>query len=187
MRECCELHRAACVSASSEVLERAAGIRLAVFDVDGVLTDGHLLLGPDGAEFKSFHVRDGHGLVMLREAGIEIGIITGRRSRVVAERMHELGVAHVLQGIRDKSAALADMVAATDVELAEVAYAGDDLPDLPPMRMVGLPIAVADAAHPVVEASLWTTSLGGGCGAAREICDLILAAQHKLQQFVASP
>ena len=162
----------------SAALTRAATIELAVFDVDGVLTDGRIILGAHGEELKSFHVRDGHGLVRLREAGIERAVITGRSSPVVERRMRELGVAHVFQGVRDKQACLAELLAKLGIAASATCYVGDDLPDLPPMRFVGLAIAVADACEDVRAAALWVTRATGGHGAVREVCDLLLRARR---------
>ena len=165
---------------------RAARVRLVAFDVDGVMTNGQLLLGPAGEELKIFHVRDGHGLVMLRESGLEVAVITGRRSQVVAERMAELGIEHVYQGQRNKVAALADLLARLGVDEADTCYMGDDLPDLPVLRRVGLPATVADG-HPQCQAvAAWRASLPGGAGAVRELCEFILAAQGKLAAHYAA-
>jgi 3-deoxy-D-manno-octulosonate 8-phosphate phosphatase (KDO 8-P phosphatase) len=155
----------------------AAGVRLAVFDIDGVFTDGRIWLGTDGTEFKAFSVRDGVGVKQLLAAGIEIAIISGRASSAVDRRMAELGVGRVMQGIRDKGAALAQLLNETGVEPARVAYLGDDTPDLPAMQVVGLPAAVADAHPEVRAASLWTSSLPGGRGAVREFCEFLLGAR----------
>ena len=165
------------VERDSAALTRAAGIELAVFDVDGVLTDGRIILGAHGDELKSFHVRDGHGLVRLREAGIERAVITGRRSPVVERRMRELGIAHVFQGIRDKQACLSALLDRLGIAASATCYVGDDLPDLPAMRFVGLPIAVADACEDARAAALWVTQASGGRGAVRE-CDLLLRARR---------
>lgn len=167
-----------------ELLAAAAGIRLAAFDVDGVLTNGQLFLGPQGEEYKVFNVRDGQGLVMLRQAGMAIAIITGRRSAVVAARMAELGIEYVYQGQQDKLAALAELEARLGISDAEVCYAGDDLPDVPILRRVGLPVTVADGHPACIAAARYRTQATGGNGAVREICELLmtaggtLAAQH---------
>ncbi len=163
-----------------ELTQAAQGIRLAAFDVDGVLTDGRILLGPAGEEYKQFHVRDGHGLVMLREAGIAVAIISGRESPVVAHRMQELGVRYVLQGCRDKLAALEALCEASGVEPAHISYLGDDLPDVPVLRVVGLPLAVADAHPAVIAVARYCTQAAGGFGAAREVAELLMAAQGTL-------
>jgi 3-deoxy-D-manno-octulosonate 8-phosphate phosphatase (KDO 8-P phosphatase) len=159
---------------------RARAIEVVVFDVDGVLTDGSLFLGDDGQEYKAFHSRDGHGLVLLRNAGFTLAVITGRQSEVVRIRMDSLGIRHVYQGRRDKLPAyeaLKTKLGSTDERMA---YVGDDVVDLPVMRRAGLAIAVADA-HPLVLAHAhWRTQAGGGKGAAREVCEFILDAQGKL-------
>ena len=157
--------------------ETAARIRLAVFDIDGVFTDGRILIGSDGVEFKAFSVRDGVGIKGLLGAGIEVAIISGRASPAVDQRMAELGVTRVVQGCDDKASALAQLWRETGVDAARTAYLGDDTPDLPAMRLVGLPAAVADA-HPEARAqALWVSSLPGGSGAVREFCELLLEAR----------
>jgi 3-deoxy-D-manno-octulosonate 8-phosphate phosphatase (KDO 8-P phosphatase) len=167
-----------------DILERAKGIRLVVFDVDGVLTDGSLFLGDDGQEYKAFHSRDGHGMAMLRDSGVTLAVITGRRSEVVRIRMQSLGVEHVHQGCKDKLPVFLELAAGLGIAPAAAAYMGDDLMDLPVMRRVGLAVAVADA-HPVVrEHAHWCTPSGGGRGAARDLCELILRAQDKLDALV---
>ena len=164
------------------LLERAARVRLAVFDVDGVLTDGRLCLGPDGEEFKNFHVRDGLGLVMLRECGFHIAIISARSAPVVAERMRALGIEHVLQGEGDKRAALQRTLDQLALAPAQAAFVGDDLVDLGAMAAAGLGIAVADAHRLVRDRADWVTRLPGGQGAVREICEMLLAAHGLLEQ-----
>lgn len=161
------------------IMEKAANIKLAVFDVDGVLTDGKLILGESGNEYKSFHVRDGHGLVMLLEAGCKIAVITARSSKIVAERMESLGIKYVFQGEKDKGARLLKLIEELGLEREQVAYVGDDVIDLPAMIRVGLPIAVGDAHIEVKNIAAWTTENNGGLGAAREVCELIMRAQNK--------
>ena len=161
------------------ILEKAANIKLAVFDVDGVLTDGKLILGESGNEYKSFHVRDGHGLVMLLETGCKIAVITARSSNMVAERMESLGIKYVYQGEKDKGARLLNLIQELGLEQKQVAYVGDDVIDLPAMVHVGLPIAVADAHIEVKNNAAWVTEAQGGLGAAREVCELIMRAQNK--------
>jgi 3-deoxy-D-manno-octulosonate 8-phosphate phosphatase (KDO 8-P phosphatase) len=175
----------------ADILARASHIRLAVFDVDGVLTDGRLWYADDGRELKAFHVRDGLGLKRLLANGVEVAIITGRSSPMVTERTAELGIAHVYQDQDDKAACLRQLLHALRVEPGETAYTGDDLPDLAPMSLVGLAIAVANA-HPALEHRChWRTRLEGGAGAVREVCDLILAARgctaSELAAFVPEP
>lgn len=172
------------IEANPELLELAARVELCLFDVDGVLTDGTIFLGPNGAEFKGFNVKDGQGLVMLREV-LEIGVITGRKSQVVSERMAQLGIKHVFQGQKNKLTTYEMLLAKLKLDPAVVCYVGDDLPDLAVMSRVGLPIAVADAHHTVREMARATTTKAGGCGAVREVCDLLLMARGKLDEFVS--
>lgn len=159
--------------------DRAAAVRLAVFDVDGVLTDGRLWYAEDQRELKAFHVHDGLGLKRLLANGIEVAIITARMSHLVTERMAELGVAHVYQGQKDKLACLRQLCEALQLEFHQVCYTGDDLPDLRAMRACGLMIAPANAHHWVAEHAHWQTRRNGGEGAAREVVDLLLHAQGK--------
>ncbi len=163
----------------AEIMDRARRVKLAVFDVDGVLTDGRLWYSDDGRELKSFNVKDGLGLKRLLANGIEVAIITARHSPMVTERTAELGIAHVHQGQDDKLACFNGLLQALELAADEVAYTGDDLPDLGPMMCVGLAIAVADAHATVRERAHWHTSLPGGSGAVREVCDLILTAQDR--------
>lgn len=163
------------------MLARAAKVKLVVFDVDGVLTDGRLLLGDNGVEYKAFHSRDGHGMKMLAKTGVELAIITGRRSRLVAERMASLGITHVHQGHASKLPVFERLIA--DLELTEdqTAYVGDDVVDLGIMARVGFAVAVANAHPLVLKRAHWHTSSDGGRGAAREVCDLIMHAQGTLE------
>jgi 3-deoxy-D-manno-octulosonate 8-phosphate phosphatase (KDO 8-P phosphatase) len=154
-----------------------ADIALLVLDVDGVLTDGRLWFGPDGESLKAFHVRDGHGIKAMLAAGIGVAVISGRRSPAVAARMRELGVSEVAQGVADKPAALADLLARSAVDARNVACLVDDTPDLGLMAAVGLPAAVADAHPQVLAAARHVTRAAGGQGAVREFCDFLLAAR----------
>ena len=165
---------------SPHVRERASRVKLAVFDVDGVLTDGKLWYSDDGRERKAFHVQDGFGLKRLIANGIEVAIITGRISHIVTERTAELGIAHVYQGQDDKLACFEQIIAALGLTREQCCYTGDDVPDLPVMRAVGLSIAVANAHPSILDHIHWRTKLAGGEGAAREVCDLLLSAQGKL-------
>lgn len=153
----------------------APAIRLLVLDVDGVLTDGRLYFGRRGEALKAFHVRDGVGLRELQRAGLEIAVISGRRSPMVAARCRELGVRHVLQGVGDKLAALRRLCARLKLTPAACACVGDDLPDVPLMRVAALSFAVADAHRVARRAADVVTRLPGGRGAVREVCDHLLA------------
>jgi 3-deoxy-D-manno-octulosonate 8-phosphate phosphatase (KDO 8-P phosphatase) len=157
--------------------ELAARIRLLVLDVDGVLTDGRLWFGPDGEALKAFHVRDGVGIKAVLGAGVEVGIISGRRSAAVERRAAELGLRHVRQGCDNKAEALRQLTAALGVPADATACVGDDTPDLPMMALVALPIAVADAHPDVLAAARHVTRAAGGAGAVREVCDLLLDAR----------
>ena len=161
----------------ADVRGRAARIRLAAFDVDGTLNDGTLWYPGDGPEIKCFHVQDGLGLKLLREHGIEVAIVTARESRGVEVRARELGLRHVQQGTRSKRDALEGLARALQLPLEQCSFMGDDLPDLPALQVAGLAVAPANA-HPWVAARVhWCTRRGGGGGAGRELCDLLLAAQ----------
>ncbi|QNK00272.1 KdsC family phosphatase [Dyella telluris] len=163
----------------ADVLARAAKIRLVVFDVDGTLTDGRLWYAEDGHETKVFHVHDGLGLKRVMANGVQVAIMSARISHPVALRAEELDIAHVYQGQGDKRASLQQLMEALTLAPDEVAFVGDDLPDLPAMRIAGLAVAVANA-HPwVAEQAHWQTRLAGGHGAAREVCDMLLQAQGK--------
>ena len=162
------------------LLERARKVRLVVFDVDGVLTDGRLNFLPDGTEFKSFSTLDGQGIKMLMNHGIQTAIITGRTSEVVKNRAANLSIPTLIQGREDKRTALDEVLAALQLGYDDVAYLGDDLPDLPAIRCVGLGVAVANANSFVRLHADAVTSLRGGEGAARELCEFILHAQGKL-------
>jgi 3-deoxy-D-manno-octulosonate 8-phosphate phosphatase (KDO 8-P phosphatase) len=153
---------------------KIGAIRLLVLDVDGVMTDGRLHFGARGEALKVFHVRDGFGIQQLRAAGIEVAVISGRRSHMVATRCRELGVRHLLQGQSDKLAAFERLRARLQVNASACACVGDDVPDVPLMRKVGLAFAVADAHPDARNAAHVVTSLGGGHGAVREACDYLL-------------
>jgi 3-deoxy-D-manno-octulosonate 8-phosphate phosphatase (KDO 8-P phosphatase) len=157
----------------------AAAIRLLVLDVDGVLTDGRLHFGPKGEALKLFHVRDGLGIQQVAQAGIEVAVISGRKSKMVDVRCRELGVEHVFQGAKDKVAVLQKLCARLKIEPAECACIGDDLPDIPVMRKVALAFAVADAHTEARHAAHLITRLPGGYGAVREVCDYLLAHRPK--------
>lgn len=160
------------------LLEIAAGIRLLVLDVDGVLTDGRLWYDAEGREIKSFHVRDGYGIVQLQAAGIGVAVISGRASHAAAARLAELRVPHVYLGRNDKKVVLDALLTKLDIPPRLIACVGDDTTDLEIMQMSGLSITVADAHPAVLAKAMWTTRQCGGQGAVREICDLLLAARQ---------
>jgi 3-deoxy-D-manno-octulosonate 8-phosphate phosphatase (KDO 8-P phosphatase) len=166
--------------AAAGVLERARGVRLAIFDVDGVMTDGTLYIGAEGEAFKAFNILDGHGLKMLAEAGVATAIISGRSSAAVARRAAETSIAHVLQGSADKAADFERLAAALGVAASACAFVGDDLPDLEIMRRCGLAVAVANAAEQVKQCAHYVTRAHGGRGAVREFCELVLRARGQL-------
>ncbi len=168
-----------------DILERAAAVRLVIFDVDGVLTDGGLFMDREGHEYKKFNSRDGHGMKMLQESGVPIAIITGRTSGVVAHRMEGLGIEHVYQGQHDKRVAFRELLAELGLEAHQVAYMGDDVVDLPVMLQVGFAAAVADAHPMVLKHAHWHAPSPGGRGAARDLCELIMEAQGTLADQMA--
>lgn len=159
---------------------RAKAIKMLICDVDGVLSNGLIFLGNQGEELKSFNVRDGYGIRCLLTSNIEVAIITGRRSQLVANRAKELGITHCYQGQSDKLIAFDELIKTCQLLPSQVAYIGDDLIDLPVMSKVGLAVAVADA-HPMLKPHAhYVTQIAGGYGAVRELCDIILLAQDKL-------
>ncbi len=163
-----------------ELTRRARAVRLAIFDVDGVMTDGTLFIGAEGELFKAFNILDGHGVKMLQQAGVAAAIISGRSSAAVARRAAELAIAHVVQGSSDKVDAFDVLIASLALEPGQCAFVGDDLPDLPVMRRCGLAVAVANAADAVKSAAHYVTRASGGKGAVREFCELVLRAQGQL-------
>jgi len=162
--------------------ERAEKIKLVIFDVDGVLTDGTFMIGDDGQQYKSFYTKDGQGMRMLQDSGVSIAIITGRTSEVVKHRMSELGIQHVYQGQRDKVAAFETILKEESLTPEQTAYVGDDVIDLPVMRRVGFAIAVRDAEPIVKHHAHWVTPRAGGLGAARDACELIMQSQNTLDK-----
>lgn len=153
-----------------------AGLRLVAFDVDGVFTDGHFLLSDDGIESKAFFTQDGFGIRQLLRAGIEVAIISGRKSAATERRMSDLGVRHVILECSDKAAAFDRLAGELGIRADEAAFVGDDIPDLPLLAKVGYSIAVANAVAAVREYCDYTTAAAGGHGAVREVCELVLAA-----------
>jgi len=157
-------------------------IRLLVLDVDGVMTDGRIYIGPDGEQEKCFHVRDGYGIRAVMAAGIEVAVLSGRRSLALQRRCDELGISHLHQGLEDKAAEFSRLTRRLGVSPRECAYVGDDAPDVPVLKQVGLAVAVADA-HPLALASVHRrTRLPGGAGAVREVCDWLLSAHARVSR-----
>jgi len=170
---------------SPAVIERARQIKLMCFDVDGVLTDGSLWYGEHGEAVKRFNALDGHGLRLMRESGITIAIVTGREGPIMAHRAADLGISLVLQGVRDKLQTVSELAAQQAVTLEQVGFMGDDLIDLPVMQRAGLAASVPNAPSYIAQVAHWVSSRAGGHGAARECCDLVLAAQGRLGAFFA--
>ena len=164
-----------------DILEKAAKIKLLVFDVDGVLTDGSLIVDDDGKEYKAFYSKDGLGIKMLQQTGVKIAVITARTSNVVIHRMQNLGIKHIYQGQLDKLPAFKETLKELELSAEQAAFVGDDVIDLPVMLHAGLAITVADA-HPLVKQHAhWQTPQRGGRGAARDVCELIMQAQGTLE------
>ena len=166
----------------SEVFERARGVRLMIFDVDGVLTDGTLFYGPDGEALKAFSAHDGHGLKMLAQSGVPCALLSGRRSKAVALRAKELGIAHVLQGIDDKLTECRKL----GVPLDQIGYMGDELVDLPLLTRCRLACAPREAPEAVRSRVHYVAQAAAGRGAAREVCELVMRAQQTLDKVVQS-
>lgn len=160
-----------------ELKARAMRIRLLLLDVDGVLTDGRLYFSNQGDEFKTFNTLDGHGIKMLQKSGVKVGIITGRTSNLVAKRASDLGIEILVQGREDKWDALQEILQTYPLELDEIAFMGDDWPDLSVMTRVGLSLTVANAHFSVAERAHWQSQERGGEGAVRAACDLLMRAQ----------
>ncbi len=167
-----------------EIIEKAKKIKLLILDVDGVLTDGRLFFDDQGKEYKCFHARDGHGIKLLRQSGVEVAVISGRKSNSVALRMKSLGVEHVYQGHENKIAAFNEILQILSIQPEQAAHVGDDLLDLPIMKRVGLSIAVNDANDAVKRYADWSTNTLGGLGAVREVCDFIMQAQGAYDEMV---
>jgi 3-deoxy-D-manno-octulosonate 8-phosphate phosphatase (KDO 8-P phosphatase) len=169
-----------------EVLAKAKKLKLLVLDVDGVLTDGKLFFDDQGKEYKCFHARDGHGIKLLRQSGVEVAVISGRKSNSVALRMQSLGIDHVYQGHENKVAAFEEILEKLALKAEQAAHVGDDLLDLPLLTRVGLAIAVSDANFAVKQYADWCTDLPGGQGAVREVCDFIMQAQGSFEAMLTA-
>jgi 3-deoxy-D-manno-octulosonate 8-phosphate phosphatase (KDO 8-P phosphatase) len=169
----------------AEILERAKKIKLVIFDVDGVMTDGGLTIGDDGQEYKTFNTQDGLGMKLLKNTGVQMAIITGRTSKVVTQRAESTGVMHFYQGVEDKLVAYQDLLSKLNLQPEETAFMGDDVVDMPPMLRCGLGITVPAAPSAVKEKAHYITQKEGGKGAVREVCELIMHAQNTLQAQLA--
>lgn len=165
----------------SEIIEKAKRIRLLICDVDGVLTSGLLYFDAKGEALKAFNVRDGLGLKLLQQHGIAVAIISARQSAIVAARMQELGVEHVYQGQANKLLAYQELCTKLKLSASQIAYIGDDLPDIPVLQQVALAITVPDAPQQVKAHAAWITQAAGGNGAVREVCDVLLSSQQSGQ------
>lgn len=165
--------------------ERARSVRIMIFDVDGVMTDGRLYFSNSGEEMKSFHTLDGQGVKMLRESGVEIALLTARQSQIVARRAAELGITHLRQGASDKRAGFDDLLRECGFDAAAAGYAGDDLVDLPVLVRCGFAASVPDAPEAVRGKAHYVTRAGGGRGAARELCEFIMQSQGTLEAAIS--
>ena len=165
----------------NQIKERASKIRLLVLDVDGVLTDGTLVYGPNGEEVKHFNVKDGVGIKLLAYYGIEVAIISAKDSLPLKRRISDLSITHAYTGCKDKLTALDELISQLDIDYSEVAYCGDDVIDLKVMKQVGLAVAPQDAYSMVKEHAHIVTQLPGGKGVAREVADILLASRMNLQ------
>jgi len=168
----------------SNLIEKAAKIKLLILDVDGVLSDNKLTYGDDGQEYKSFYTRDGHGMVMLQKSGIDIAIITGRKSPLTEKRMTDLKVKHLFQGVPDKLPVFLSLVDSLNLQLDEIAYMGDDILDLPILTRIGLAACPADADREVKPRVDHISEFNGGQGCVRELCEMILKSQNLWQQHM---
>ncbi|MEQ5226062.1 3-deoxy-manno-octulosonate-8-phosphatase KdsC [Proteus cibi] len=167
---------------SEQIIKKAEKIQLLICDVDGVMSDGLIYMGNNGEELKAFNVRDGYGIRCLLTSGIEVAIITGRQSKLLEDRAKTLGITYLYQGQHNKLLAYQQLLDTLNLKPEQTAYIGDDLIDLPVMEKVGLSVAVADA-HPLLTPRAhYVTRIAGGRGAVRELCDLILLAQDRLEE-----
>jgi 3-deoxy-D-manno-octulosonate 8-phosphate phosphatase (KDO 8-P phosphatase) len=168
-----------------ELLSKASLIKLLICDVDGVLSDGKVYFTNQGDEIKNFSIKDGLGIKLLQRNSVDVAIITGRESKIVEQRSRELGISHIYQGQTDKQAAFDNLLNKLSLSKQQVAYVGDDLPDLPLIKQVGLGISVSDGYSLVCQQADWVTEKKGGDGAVREVADLLLFSQNKLDSVYA--
>ncbi len=165
----------------------ARGVRMLILDVDGVLTDGSIIMDNQGEEWKRFNVRDGHGIKLLQRAAIKVAILTGRSSGVVASRAHDLGIAHVIQGSLNKAEGLDVLLHESGIAQSDCVFMGDDVLDLPPMRRCRLGFAPADAHLPVLRSADWVSSHAGGCGAVRQVAEGLILANDAWSDVIETP
>lgn len=161
----------------TDLKTRASRIKLALFDIDGVLTDGRLYIGPGGQEFKAVSVKDGHGLKLLQKSGVQLGVISGRPSEAMQYRLNELGFDHIFLAIEDKLPVFEDLLNNIGISAEECSFMGDDEPDLPLMRRAGLALAPIDAMPVVRDMADWVSELPAGHGAVRQACDFLLSSR----------
>ena len=171
---------------ASDALERAGRVRVMIFDVDGVLTDGHLWYGPAGEALKAFSVLDGHGMKMLMKSGVEVALLSGRSSPAVSIRAAELGIRHALQGIEDKASAFAGLLARLGLAADQAGFMGDDLVDLPVLRRSAFACAPGGAHALVLRHAHYIAAAAAGAGAAREVCEYVMQAQGTLDPALAT-
>lgn len=169
----------------NDAIERAKKIKLVVFDVDGVMTDGRLIIGDDGLEYKAFNSQDGLGMKLLKASGVDMAIITGRTSNVVTKRAESTGIGHFYQGVEDKLEAFLDLLQQTGLSPEQCAFMGDDVVDLPPMRRSGLAVTVPAAPPLVKQHAHFVTPREGGRGAVRDLCEFIMRAQGTMDAQMA--
>ncbi len=169
---------------SEEIAQKAQKIKLLILDVDGVLTNNMLIYSEDGQEHKAFHTRDGHGMVLLQKSQVDIGIITGRKSQLVTNRMNDLKVQHVYQGVPDKLPTFLKLVDELNLSLDEIAYIGDDILDLPILIRIGLSVTPADGDDEVKSRVDYISPFKGGKGCVREVCEIIMRSQNNWQQHM---
>ena len=169
---------------NADLIERARNIQLLILDVDGVLSDGQLYFSNSGDELKAFNSLDGHGIKMLQKSGVAVAIITGRTSNIVEKRAQALNIQHVIQGREDKLAALEELKECITVDNNAIAHIGDDYPDLPLIRRVGLGLTVANGHWIIKQHAHWQSQYTGGNGAVREACDMIMLAQNTFDAYL---
>ncbi|BCN92792.1 hypothetical protein THMIRHAM_05770 [Thiomicrorhabdus immobilis] len=169
---------------AQNLVEKAKKIKLLILDVDGVMTDNRLFYSDDGIEYKSFNTRDGHGMVLLQKSQVDIGIITGRKSQLVTNRMNDLKVKHVFQGVPDKLPTFLKLVDDLQLDLDEIAYIGDDILDLPILLRIGLSVTPLDGDNEVKTRVDYISKFNGGQGCVREVCEIIMRSQGTWQQHM---